>query len=59
LRDTARFQSRIKLTFGRRPKRLHHDSACVAAKAQENETILELGIKAKSNFGSSTWICRD
>ena len=27
--------------------------------AQENETILELGIGAKSNFGSSTWIRQD
>ncbi len=59
MRDTVHFQNRFKLTFGRRSKRLHHDSACVAAMAQENETILELGIKAKSNFGSFTWICRD
>jgi len=27
--------------------------------AQENETILELGMEAKSNFGSSTWIRQD
>ena len=30
-----------------------------AVMAQENETILELGIGAKSNFGSSTWIRQD
>jgi hypothetical protein len=30
-----------------------------AVMAQENETILELGIGAKSNFGSSTWTRQD
>jgi hypothetical protein len=38
------FQHRFKLTYGRRNLRLHQYPACVAAMAQENETILELGI---------------
>jgi hypothetical protein len=33
-----------KLTYGRRIERLHHYPACVAAKAQEDETILGDGI---------------
>ena len=44
MHDTAHFQNRFKLTYGRRAKRLHHDPACVAVMAQENETILELGV---------------
>ena len=51
----VRFRSRFKLTYGRRSKRLHPYPACAAAVAQENETLLELGIEAKSNFGSFTW----
>ena len=43
MHDTARFQRRFKLTYGRRTERLHQYPACVAAMAQENETILELG----------------
>jgi len=56
LRDPVCFQSRFKLTYGRRSKRPHPDPACAAAVAQGNETLLELGIAAKSNFGSFTWI---
>ena len=37
-------QHRFKLTYGRRNRRLHQYPACVAVMAQENETILELGI---------------
>jgi len=59
LHDPVRFQSRFKLTYGRRSKRPHPYPACAAAKAQENETLLELGIEAKSNFGSFTWIHPD
>jgi len=44
LHDTIRFQNRFKLTYGRRATRLHHYPAYVAALAQENATILELGI---------------
>ena len=43
MHDTARLQRRFKLTYGRRTERLHQYPACVAAMAQENETILELG----------------
>ena len=44
MRDPVRFQSRFKLTFGRRPKRPHPYPACAAAMAQENETQLEPGV---------------
>jgi hypothetical protein len=47
LRDTARFRRRFKLTYGRRSWRLHQYPACVAAMAQEDETILELGIESQ------------
>jgi hypothetical protein len=47
LHDTARLQRRFKLTYGRRSERLHQYPACVAAMAQENETILELGIESQ------------
>lgn len=40
-------QHRFKLTYGRRNLRLHQYPACVAAMAQENETILELGIDSQ------------
>lgn len=59
MRDPVRSQSRFKLTYGRRSKRPHPYPACAAAMAQENETLLELGIEAKSNFGSFTWIHPD
>ena len=42
--ELASFQDRFKLTYGRRWERLHHYPACVTALAQENETILELGL---------------
>ena len=41
---TGLFQSRFKLTYGRRSKRPHPYPACAAAVAQENETLLELGV---------------
>jgi hypothetical protein len=47
LQDPARFQRRFKLTYGCRNERLHQHPACVAAMAQENETILELGIESQ------------
>ena len=40
--DAAR--SFVYLTYGRRSKRPHPYPACAAALAQENETLLELGI---------------
>ena len=59
MHDPVCLQSRFKLPCGRRSKRPHPYPACAAAKAQENETLLELGSEAKSNFGSFTWIDPD
>ena len=47
MQDATRFRRRFKLTYGRRNERLHQYPACVAAMAQENETILELGIESQ------------
>ena len=52
------FASQIKLTFGRRTRRLHQHSAC-GGQAREDEATLRCGFfRAMQSIGSSTRIGR-